>query len=97
MKIDIENEICELTAVLKDAEGYLDCEHVLISNIKKQIKIGIAIPDIEHYLKKLHTCFEDRIIINKGTMASVNYRYAVGFLNSVITTPYWHSWMKPAV
>lgn len=97
MKIDFEIEISTLTPELKGADGYLNCEHVIVTNIKKHVRKGVAIPVIETYLKKLLVFFEDKMLINKGHTDSVNFRYAAGFLNSVISTPYWHSWMKVGI
>lgn len=94
MKINFETEAKALTSQLKAGDGYLDCEHIIIDNIKKQIHSGFAIPDIEKYLKQLRTFFEDKMVINKGNMEAVNFRYAAGFLGTVIATPFWQSWMQ---
>lgn len=94
MKIDFEVELSELTTELKTTDGYLDCEHIIVSNVKKQIKKNVAIPDIENYLKNLQSYFEEKMVINNGHMDSINFRYAAGFLSTLIETPYWQSWMK---
>lgn len=94
MKLDFEYEISELTGELKEADGYLHCEAIVLSNIKKHIDKNISIIFIEGYLKKLHKYFEDKAVINRGNDDCVNYGYAAGFLNTIIATPYWHSWMK---
>ncbi len=37
MKIDFEYEASELTGELKSADGYLECEAMVLANIKKYI------------------------------------------------------------
>ena len=37
MLIDFDCEITEITNKLKKAEAYLDCEKIIIHNIKKQL------------------------------------------------------------
>lgn len=96
MKIDFDKEIIELTNDLKFADSYLECETIVLENIKKNIAKGISIPVIESYLKKLQIYFEDKMVINKGNTVAVNYKYASGFLNTINTTPYWHSWIRTA-
>jgi len=93
MKIDFEYEVSQLTGELKPADGYLDCEAIVLANIKKQVATGIATPVVETYLKKLQIYFEDKMVINKGNSVAVNYKYAAGFLNTINTTPYWHNWI----
>lgn len=94
MKINFEAEVKGLNSQLKVGDGYLDCEHIIVTNIKKQIHSGAAIPEIENYLKQLRAFFEDKVVINKGNMEAVNFRYAAGFLDTVIATPFWQSWMQ---
>lgn len=94
MKINYDYEVSELTSDLKLADGYLDCETIVLANIKKHYANGISIPVIESYLKKLQIYFEDKMVINKGNADAVKYKYAAGFLNTINTTPYWHSWIK---
>jgi hypothetical protein len=92
--INFEFETKEIIAALKLADGYLNCENVIIRNIKKQVSNGITVTNIESYLKKLQKYFEDKAVINKGNTDCVNYRYAAGFLNTINATPYRHSWIK---
>lgn len=94
MNIDFENEVSDLTGDLKLADSYLDCETIVLANIKMHIANGISIPEIENYLKKLQSYLEDKMVINKGHAVAVNYKYAAGFLNTIIATPYWHSWIR---
>lgn len=94
MKLDFDYEVSELTGELKEAEGYLDCEAIISANIKKQVDKNISTIFIEGYIKRLHKYFEDKALINMDNETSINYRYAAGFLNTIIATPYWHSWIK---
>ena len=91
--INFEKEVSELTNQLKSADGYLDCEKVIINNLKKQLKDGFEVSDIEVYLEKLPKYFDDSIAKNK-TLPGINYKYANCFVNTLITAPYWHSWIK---
>ncbi len=91
--INFEVETNEIITDIKKADSYLDCENVIINNIKKQVVNGIEVNNIQGYLKKLQKYIEDKSVINKGNNDCVNYRYAAGFLHTINTTPYWHSWM----
>lgn len=97
MIIDFDNETKEIISDLKLADGYLDCEKVIIYNIKKHLANGFPVSVIEGYLKKLMQYFEDLIVTNKNSADCTNYRYAVGFVNTLISTPYWHSWIKTTI
>lgn len=94
MKIDFETEVKALITELKPADSYLDCENVIIAHIKKHIRKGTAIPEIESYLNKLVIYFEDKMVNNKDNAGYVNNRYVLGFLHTITTTPYWYSWIK---
>ena len=98
MAINIDKELNEMIASLKPAEGYLDCEKVIIVNIKKHLANKVAVPDLEDYLKKLMQHFENLVAENENFDDNINYRYASQFLNTLITTPYWKSWIhaKPS-
>ena len=52
MKINYDYEVIELTSNLKLADGYLNCETIVLANIKKHFANEISIPVIESYLKK---------------------------------------------
>lgn len=93
MKIDFENEIGRITPDLISADSYLECERVIIANIRKHIQDGQPDPVIEDFLNKLMTYFEEKIKTAGGNPGSVNYSYARGFLNTLISAPYWHNWI----
>ena len=94
MKIDFGLEVSKLTVDLKSADGYLDCETIVLADIKRQLQNKIAVHTIESYLKQLQKYFEDKSVINRGSEEGVNYKYAAGFLKTINDTPYWHSWAK---
>ncbi len=94
MHTDLNNEAAALSLQLKPAEGYLECEKVVIHHIKKYLVNGNISPDTEPRLKKLLAYLQEMIEINKDTNDCINYRYAAGFLKTILETPYWHSWIK---
>jgi len=94
MSIDFDPEIIEITNKLKQVEGYLDCEKIIIHNIKKRLDNGFDDEKIIVYLKKLSACFDKKIETNKDNADCTNYRYAAGFLNTLLKMPYWRSWVK---
>lgn len=94
MKINLEYEISELMPDLKSAKGYLECEWLIINNIRKHIKNGFDDESIAEFLKQLLSFFLEKIAATKQTNECINYRYARGFVNTLITTPYWRSWIK---
>lgn len=94
MHIDFESEVKEISLQLKPADGYLECEKVIINLIKKYLVNGNTPQDIEPRLKKVLEYLQDMIVINKDTTECINYRYAAGFLKTIIDTPYWYSWIK---
>ena len=94
MKIDFDNEISEMTPDLQQAGGYLECEKVIVNNVRKYIIKGFDDKTIVNYLEKLSAYFKDRIKTAQSTSDCTNYRYADGFINTLIQMPYWRSWMK---
>ena len=94
MIIDFDSEIIEITGKLKQVEGYLDCEKIIIHNIKKQLDNGCDDENIIVYLKKLSAFFDKKIQINQHDADCTNYRYAAGFVDTLLKMPYWKSWMK---
>lgn len=91
--INFEIETNQIIADLKKADNYLDCENIIIINMKKQMLKGVKVNNIQDYLKNLQKYVEDKSVINDSNNDCINYRYAGAFLHTVNTTPYWHSWM----
>ena len=94
MTIDFDAETSEITSRLKQVEGYLDCEKVIVENIRKQLQNGNNEENIILYLKKLSTWFKNKITVNQLNTDCTNYRYAAGFVETLLKMPYWSRWMK---
>ncbi len=94
MTNDFDTEAKEITNELKLAADYLDCEKVLLHHLKNQVKTGVTDTSIEAFMKKLRSFFEARIKTTQNRVDCVNDRYASGFLTTLISTPYWHIWVK---
>jgi len=94
MSIDFEKQVSKIIPLIESADGYLDCEKLIINNIREQLANGVTNPDVEGYLKKLHHYFDQQIIKKQSTAGCINYGYAAGFVNTLITTPYWRSWIN---
>jgi len=94
MTNDFEMEAKEITNELKLATDYLDCEKVLLHHLKKKVKKGVTDSSVEAFMKKLLSHFEARIKATQNRVDCVNDRYASGFLNTLISTPYWHIWIR---
>ena len=94
MSIDFDLETIEITDNLKQVEGYLDCEKIIIHNIKKQLEKSFDEENIIGYLKKLSVFLNKKIDANQGKADCSNYRYAAGLVETLLKMPYWKSWMK---
>ena len=94
MRIDFDYEISEMTPNLQRAEGYLECEKVIVNNVRKHVIRGLDDKVITNYLAKLSTYFKDRIKTLQHTGNCTNYRYVEGFINTLLKIPYWRSWIK---
>ena len=58
--------------MLKQVEGYLDCEKVIVQNIHKQLQNGNNDENIILYLKKLLTWFENKIATKQNNSDCTN-------------------------
>ena len=94
MRIDFDYEVSEMTPNLQRAEGYLECEKVIVNNVRKHVIRGLDDKVITNYLAKLSTYFKDRIKTLQHTGNCTNYRYVEGFINMLIKMPYWRIWIK---
>ena len=93
-RIVIDKETKAMLIELKNANGYLDCENIIIKNLRKHDNNRVSIMTIESYLKELLKYIEDKTVINRGNADCENYTYAAGFLRSIIATPYFERWVK---
>jgi len=94
MSIDFDLETIEIVNKLKQIVGYLDCEKIIIHNIKKQLDKGFDDENIIVYLKKLSAFLNNKIESTQGNADCSNYRYAAAFVETLLKMPYWRSWMK---
>jgi len=94
MPTEFENEAKEITLKLKPAEGYLECEKVIIDHIKKYLITGKTPIEIGPRLKRLLEYLQEMIVTNKDSSECINFRYAEGFLKTLVETPYWQSWIR---
>ncbi len=94
MIIDFESESIEIHNKLKQVEGYLDCEKIIIYTIKKQLDNGFDDEKIIVYLKMLSVWLAKKREACRGNADGANYRYAAGFIDTLLKMPYWKSWMN---
>lgn len=94
MPINFENEINEISNHLKNVEGYLACEKIIVRNIEKHLHKGCDELKIEQYLKQSSTYMEDIIASKQGGIDYINFKYASGFINELLKTPKWNNWIK---
>lgn len=92
MNFTSENE--QIADDLKLANGYLACEKIILNKIIKHFEFGLDDASIENYLKELVTYLE--LIIETGKEANfhINYRFAVGFINTLLRVPAWRKWVN---
>ena len=89
MGIDFDYEVSEMTPHLQQAEGYLECEKVIVNNVRNHVIKGFDDKVITNYLEKLSTYFKDRIKKSQNTSDCTNN--VEGFINRLIKMPYWRS------
>ena len=84
MGIDFDYEVSEMTPHLQKAEGYLECEKIIVNNVRKHDTRGLDDKVITNYLEKLSTYYKDRIKTSQNKSDCTNYRYVEGFINTLI-------------
>ena len=94
MRIDFDYEVSEMTPDLQEAEGYLECEKVILNNVRNHVVKGFDDKVIINYLEELSIYFRDRIRTSQNTNNCTNYRYVEGFINTLMKTPYWRNWIE---
>jgi hypothetical protein len=93
MKIDMETETKEITPDLQVASSYLECEKVILVNVRKQIERGYDDNSIKDFLKRLYVFFEEKSRYSKQSKEVIHYSYANGIINTLLKTTYWRSWI----
>jgi len=94
LSIELDNDLYEITQEIKHTDGFLDCEKIIIKNIREQFENGMNEKHVENYLIKLRVQMESRIELNKNTINCTNYRYAAGFINTLLKIPFLRNWLK---
>lgn len=92
MNFTSENE--QIANELKLANGYLACEKIILNNILKRFEFGLDDASIENYLKELVTHLEIIIETGKESNFHINYRFAAGFINTLLKVPAWREWVN---
>lgn len=93
MIIDFETEMAEIIQNLNKAEGYLDCEKVVIFTIKKHIGRELADEHIIQFLERVADYFNNMIKDCQGNTDCTRYRFAGGFIDVLLKMPNWKSWL----
>lgn len=94
MAIDFDAETSEITSKPKQVEGCLDCEKSNSGKYPQATSRRNNNENIIRYLKRLPAWFENKIIVNQLRTDCTNYRYATGFVNTLLKMPCWRNWMK---
>jgi hypothetical protein len=82
MIIDFDSETKKIISVLKKANGYMDCEMMISSNIHQHLISGVTDSNIEIHLIRLRKHFDELIVINKDPYDSVRYRYVTHLMGT---------------
>ncbi len=91
---NLEDKISSITTQLEVANDYLDSERIIVKDIKKEMNAGTPIPSIRDYLQKLSAHMSSRLSKTSKPSVQANYKYAIACIKTLVTTPYWHSWIK---
>lgn len=91
---DIEYEKELVTAALNKVNGYVACERIIIKFIRRYLEKGLADINIITCLKTLNKHFEGIVETTADANIQINYRYAIGFINTLLRTPSWRSWVQ---
>ncbi len=87
MSIYFEAEIAEMISNLNNVKGYLDCEKIVICNIKKHIVNSVTDEIIIQFLKRQTDYFKCMIKDSQGSIDCSNYRFASGFIYILLKKP----------
>lgn len=91
---DIEYEKDVMTTALNKVSGYLACERIIIKFIRRYLEKGLADTNIISCLKILNKHFEEVVETTADVNVQMNYRYAIGFINTLLRTPSWRGWVQ---
>jgi hypothetical protein len=94
MPIDFQSETKELINNLNGIAGYLDCEKILLHNIRKHIANGVDDTIIIDFLKQARDDFDGMIKDNQSKSDCTNFRFASGFIDVFLKIPNWKAWIR---
>ena len=97
MNVNFENEAKELITKLRSADGYLECEKLIISFAEKYLVNGKLPQDMGSILNKLLNYIQNLVAANKNTTDCINFGYATGYLTTLVETPHWYSWIDTSL
>lgn len=92
--MDMDHEISLVTESLQQVSGYLDCEKIIIRNIRKHLEKGMDESSIENYLKALIVYLERSTETAGGANMQMNHRFVIGFIYTLLRTSSWRSWVQ---
>ena len=91
LNIVLEKELVK--EALQQVSGYLDSEKIIIRHIRKQLDNGMEESAVENYLQQVAAYLEQETTGCGNANTQMNYRYVIGFINTLLRTPAWKSWM----
>lgn len=92
--MDMDHEISLVKESLEQVSGYLDCEKIIIRNIRKHLENGMDELSIENYLKALIVYLERSTETDGGANRQMNHRFVIGFIYTLLRTSSWRSWVQ---
>lgn len=89
----LNNGIQEITARLKAAHGYVACENILVEQLLLAGNEGLDKTGKELFMKKLMAHLEEIMANSDHLPWQINLRFAHGFLQLLLRTAQWESWL----
>lgn len=97
MKVNFENEAKDLITKLRSADGYLECEKLIIGFTEKYLVDGKLPQDMGATLKKLLNYIQELVATGKNSTDCINFGYATGYLTTLVESPHWYSWIDTSM
>ena len=92
--IKTEQNMAAITSRLESANDYLEAEKVIVDNLKAQFDAGVAMSTLDENLLKLNAHINTISSKSASPVSMVNYNYAKACLNTLISVPFWHGWIR---
>jgi hypothetical protein len=86
-------ELTKIKEELSSVEGYLACEKIIIKHIIWHFNHGSSDMMVQSHLKDLSGHLENLLAENNDNSTYPNYRFVVGFVNSLLKNPLWKNWV----